>query len=128
MLTAVAFVGLAGAGATVRFLASERWPGGHRGTLLVNVLGSLLLGLLTGSGAPVPSVVGVGGLGALTTFAPVAAGPMPLADHPRPTAARHAAFGVDLCSGVQLYEAGSGGWPWNPGVWHAPHRASDRSD
>ena len=44
MLTAIAFIGLAGAGSAIRFLAADRWPGGHRGTLLVNVAGSLLLG------------------------------------------------------------------------------------
>ena len=68
MLTAIAFIGLAGAGSAIRFLAADRWPGGHRGTLLVNVAGSLLRGLLRGAGAPVPLVVGVGGLGALTTL------------------------------------------------------------
>ena len=51
MLTAIAFIGLAGAGSAIRFLAADRWPGGHRGTLLVNVAGSLLLGLLTGAGS-----------------------------------------------------------------------------
>ena len=102
MLTAVAFVGLAGAGATVRFLASERWPGGHRGTLLVNVLGSLLLGLLTGSGAPVPLVVGVGGLGAMTTFSTFAADTMALADHHRLKAAGHVATTLVLGLGAAL--------------------------
>ena len=46
MLTAIAFIGLAGAGSAIRFLAADRWPGGHRGTLLVNVAGSLLLSLI----------------------------------------------------------------------------------
>ena len=96
MLTAVAFVGLAGAGATVRFLASVRWPGGHRGTLLVNVLGSLLLGLLTGSGAPVPLVVGVGGLGAMTTFSTFASDTLALAAARPWRAAGHVATTVVL--------------------------------
>ena len=56
-----------------------RTPGGHRGTLLVNVVGSLALGLLAGAAAPVPVVVGVGGLGALTTFSTFAADTLDLA-------------------------------------------------
>ena len=46
MLTVLGFTALAGAGAGLRFLATDRWPGGHRGTLVVNVVGSLALGLL----------------------------------------------------------------------------------
>ena len=34
MLTVLGFTALAGAGAGLRFLATDRWPGGHRGTLL----------------------------------------------------------------------------------------------
>ena len=83
MLTAVAFVGLAGAGTAIRLLASDHWPGGHRGTLLMNVVGSFLLGLLSGAGAPVPLVVGVGGLGALTTFSTFASDTLALADEGR---------------------------------------------
>lgn len=96
MLTAIAFVGLAGVGAAVRFLASDRWPGGHRGTLLVNVAGSLLLGLLTGAGAAVPLVVGVGGLGALTTFSTFAADTLALAEKSRYRAGGHVAATVVL--------------------------------
>ena len=62
MLTVLGFTALAGAGAGLRFLATDRWPGGHRGTLVVNVVGSLALGLLVGTSAPVPVIVGVGGL------------------------------------------------------------------
>ncbi len=79
MLTVLGFTALAGAGAGLRFLATDRWPGGHRGTLLVNVAGSLALGLLAGASAPVPVVVGVGGLGALTTFSTFAADTLDLA-------------------------------------------------
>ena len=102
MLTAVAFVGLAGAGTAIRLLASDHWPGGHRGTLLVNVVGSLLLGLLSGAGAPVPLVVGVGGLGALTTFSTFAADTMALADHHRLKAAGHVATTLVLGLGAAL--------------------------
>ena len=79
MLNVFGFTALAGAGAGLRFLATDRWPGGHRGTLLVNVAGSLILGLLAGTSAPVPVVVGVGGLGALTTFSTFAADTLDLA-------------------------------------------------
>ena len=79
MLIIFGFTALAGAGAGLRFLATDRWPGGHRGTLLVNVAGSLILGLLAGTSAPVPVVVGVGGLGALTTFSTFAADTLDLA-------------------------------------------------
>ena len=79
MLTAVAFIGLAGVGAVVRFVAADRRPGGHRGTLLVNVAGSLLLGLLAGASAPVTVVVGAGGLGAMTTFSTFASDTLALA-------------------------------------------------
>ena len=79
MLIIFGFTALAGAGAGLRFLAPDRWPGGHRGTLLVNVAGSLILGLLAGTSAPVPVVVGVGGLGAFTTFSTFAADTLDLA-------------------------------------------------
>jgi CrcB protein len=68
----------------------------------VNVLGSLLLGLLTGSGAPVPLVVGVGGLGAMTTFSTFAADTMALADHHRLKAAGHVATTLVLGLGAAL--------------------------
>ena len=79
MLIIFGFTALAGAGAGLRFLATDRWPGGHKGTLLVNVAGSLVLGLLAGTSAPVPVVVGVGGLGAFTTFSTFAADTLDLA-------------------------------------------------
>ena len=75
-LTMGAFLLLAGAGASLRFLASQpsrRWPGGHVGTMAVNVAGSLALGLLAGTGDAALTVVGTGGLGALTTFSTFAA-------------------------------------------------------
>ncbi len=81
--TAVAFVLLAGAGAAVRFLASHpsgRWPGGHLGTMAVNVVGSFALGLLAGTGDATLTIVGTGGLGALTTFSTFAADAMGMAD------------------------------------------------
>ncbi len=68
-MTAVAFVLAAGAGAAVRHgvnLLGWSW----RGTLLVNAIGSALLGWIVASD-PSPAVmttVGVGFLGSLTTF------------------------------------------------------------
>ena len=103
MLTAVALVGLAGAGTAIRLLASDHWPGGHRGTLLVNVVGSLLLGLLSGAGAPVPLVVGVGGLGALTTFSTFASDTLALARESRYRAVGHVATTVVLGLGAALF-------------------------
>ena len=96
MLTAGAFIGLAGVGAAVRFLAADRRPGGHRGTLLVNVAGSLLLGLLAGVSAPVTVVVGTGGLGAMTTFSTFASDTLALAADSPWRAAGHVATTVVL--------------------------------
>ena len=80
--TIPAFLAVAGAGAALRWLAADRWPGGHRGTLLVNVLGAFLLGLLAGSDASAATltVVGTGGLGALTTFSRLAQDAVDLAE------------------------------------------------
>ena len=64
----VLLVALGGAaGAAARYGASRALPG-RRATLLVNLLGSLLLGLLVPA-APAPAaLLGVGFCGALTTF------------------------------------------------------------
>ena len=104
MLTVLGFTALAGAGAGLRFLATDRWPGGHRGTLLVNVVGSLALGLLAGASAPVPVVVGVGGLGALTTFSTFAADTLDLAANRPARAVGHVLVTVVL--GVAAAAAG----------------------
>jgi len=69
--TAVVFAVAAGMGALARAEAGRRWnrAGGLAlGTLIVNVTGSLLLGLLSGVTAPTATVLGVGALGAYTTF------------------------------------------------------------
>ncbi|MCW2777933.1 MAG: CrcB protein [Frankiales bacterium] len=64
----VLLVALGGAaGAAVRWLVAQRLPG-RPGTLAVNVAGSLLLGLLLGTGATTSALLGVGFCGALTTF------------------------------------------------------------
>ena len=69
-MTALGFVVLAVAGTLLRAATAQRfnaptWPWG---TLGVNVLGSFALGLLVGSGNPVMTAVGIGGLGSLTTL------------------------------------------------------------
>jgi CrcB protein len=71
VITAAAFVGAACAGALARAEAGRRWnrQGGMPwGTLVVNVSGAFLLGVLTTTAPPVVTVAGVGGLGAYTTF------------------------------------------------------------
>ncbi len=69
-MTALGFAALAVAGTLLRAATAQRfnsptWPWG---TLGVNVLGSFALGLLAGSGNPVMTAVGIGGLGSLTTL------------------------------------------------------------
>lgn len=83
MITAAAFVIAAGAGALARAEAGRRWnrPDGlAMGTLVVNVTGGFLLGLLSDVGPPAVTVVGVGGLGAYTTFSSFARDAVALAE------------------------------------------------
>ena len=92
MTIALCVVALAGSGATLRWLAADCWPGGHRGTLAVNVVGAFALGLLGGWTGHALTVVGTGGLGSLTTFSTFAADTTNLADGPGDVAAvRHMA-------------------------------------
>lgn len=71
MITAVAFVVLAGSGAVARAEAGRRWnrhDGMAWGTLVVNISGSFLLGAIQDVAPPVLTALGVGGLGAYTTW------------------------------------------------------------
>ncbi|MCY3961934.1 MAG: CrcB family protein [bacterium] len=73
-MTALGFAVLAVAGTLLRATTAQQfnsptWPWG---TLGVNVLGSFALGLLVGTGNPVMTAVGVGGLGSLTTLSTLA--------------------------------------------------------
>jgi len=71
VISAVAFVVAAALGTLARAEAGRRWnraEGFPVGTLVVNVTGSFLLGLLSGVAPPLITVLGVGGLGAYTTF------------------------------------------------------------
>lgn len=71
MITAATFVAAAIVGALARAEAGRRWnrhDGLAVGTLIVNVTGSFLLGLLSAVTEPTVTVLGVAGLGAYTTF------------------------------------------------------------
>jgi CrcB protein len=71
VITAMAFVAAAAMGALARAEAGRRWnrhEGLAVGTIVVNVTGSFLLGLLSQIAPPALTVLGVGGLGAYTTF------------------------------------------------------------
>ncbi|MGH9290359.1 MAG: fluoride efflux transporter FluC [Acidimicrobiales bacterium] len=71
MITAIAFAFAAAAGALARAEASRRWnrPAGlAAGTLVVNAVGSFLLGLMSEWTGPSVTVLGVGAVGAFTTF------------------------------------------------------------
>jgi CrcB protein len=71
VITAAAFVLAAAVGSLGRAEAGRRWnrhDGVAYGTLLVNVSGAFALGLVSDMAAPIVTVIGVGGLGAYTTF------------------------------------------------------------
>ena len=83
MITAVGFVSAAALGALARAEAGRRFnrhEGFPLGTLLVNVLGSFLLGLLWGVAPPMATVAGTAGLGAFTTFSSFARDAVALAE------------------------------------------------
>lgn len=83
MITAVAFVIAAAAGALARAEAGRRWnrhEGFALGTLAVNVSGSFLLGLLWNSSPEALTILGVGCLGAFTTFSSFARDAVALAE------------------------------------------------
>lgn len=71
MIAGLAFLAAAATGSLARAEVGRRWnrhDGFALGTLVVNVSGSFLLGLLANVAPPMLTVVGVGGLGAYTTF------------------------------------------------------------
>jgi fluoride exporter len=71
MITALAFVIAAACGALARAEAGRRWnrhDGFPLGTAIVNVTGSFLLGLVWALAPSAVTVLGLGGLGAYTTF------------------------------------------------------------
>jgi fluoride exporter len=83
VITAIAFVFAAAAGTVARADIGQRWnrhEGFPAGTLAVNVVGSFLLGLSSGLDQPAATVIGVGGIGALTTFSSLARDAVALAE------------------------------------------------
>lgn len=94
MTTIVLFALAAAAGTLTRAEAARRWNqhiGICAGTLAVNVTGSFCLGLLSQLDSPAITVIGVGGLGAYTTFSSFARDAVALAEDGN---ARHAAVYV----------------------------------
>lgn len=86
MITAVAFVAAAAIGALARAEAGRRWnhhDGLAIGTIVVNVTGSFLLGLLSELTPLTLTILGVGGLGAYTTFSSFARDAVALAEQDR---------------------------------------------
>lgn len=97
MITAGAFVAAAAVGAIVRALAQAGAGDRYRlpvGTLAVNVGGSFLLGLLVGWEAPAATVVGLAGIGSLTTFSTFADEVVGLWELDRPAAVAYVAVSV----------------------------------
>ena len=80
MSNVVLFALVAAAATALRIVAVHIWPGAERGTLLVNVAGSFALGLMAGLTGPAVTIIGAGGLGALTTFSAFAADTSAVAD------------------------------------------------
>lgn len=73
MVVALAFLLLAAAGGLLRWQLGERLNGTlPLGTLAANTLASLSLGLLSGSGSTSDTLLGVGFLGALSTWSTLA--------------------------------------------------------
>jgi len=108
VITVAAFVAAAVAGALARAEAGRRWnsPNGlAAGTLIVNVTGSFLLGLLSGAAPLTVTVLGVGGLGAYTTFSSFARDAVSLAELRRVKAA---AFYVSATCVLGLAAASAG--------------------
>lgn len=108
MITAVAFAVAAATGALARAEAGRRWNrhgGFAAGTFAVNVTGAFLLGLLHVVAPPVVTALGVGGLGAYTTFSSFARDAVALVEGRRLALA--AAYVVATCTvGIAAAAAG----------------------
>lgn len=82
-MTVVAFIVAAAAGTTIRVIVTvDQTP--HDipwRTLVVNMVGAFVLGLLVGWDSFNPLIVGVAGIGSLTTFSTVAAETAALLDN-----------------------------------------------
>ena len=73
-MTVIAFLSLASLGSIVRWVLTQSRLGEHRGTFIVNILGSFLLGLINNWSEPGIIILGVGAIGSLTTFSAFIAG------------------------------------------------------
>jgi CrcB protein len=106
VITAIGFAVLGAVGALLRAEAGRRanrsFPAG---TLAVNVTGAFALGLLSASAAPTLTVVGIAGLGAMTTFSSFARDAVALIEEHRA-----AATALYVCGtvGLGLAAAGAG--------------------
>ena len=108
MVTAATFVAAAVVGTLARAEAGRRWNrrnGIVVGTLVVNVTGSFLLGLLSEATPTAMTVLGVGGLGAFTTFSSFAHDAVALVELRR-LAAAAVYVGAALVLGVAAAGAG----------------------
>ena len=108
MITAITFVVVAATGALARAEAGRRWnrhEGLPAGTLIVNVTGSFLLGLLVDTAPPAVTVLGVAGLGAYTTFSSFARDTVALIQHGR-VALAAAYVAATLALGIAAAAAG----------------------
>jgi CrcB protein len=85
----------ASVGAPLRFLVAQAIPG-PRATLLVNVVGSALLGALAQPSASTYALVGVGFCGALTTFSTFAV------EAAQERSWRYPVLSAALCVGVAM--------------------------
>ena len=63
----IAFFGLAAVGSVIRWKTTIFF-GAHKGTFIVNVIGSFCLGLMVDLSNTGLTLIGIGGLGSLTTF------------------------------------------------------------
>lgn len=100
MIAAAGFAVLAAAGTLARTFAGRRWNRDELplGTLSVNWLGSLGLGLLASADPLVATLVGTAALGALTTFSSFVRDTIALAEQGRP--GRAVGYVVLSCSGA----------------------------
>ncbi|MGB5758994.1 MAG: CrcB family protein [Acidimicrobiales bacterium] len=74
VVTFVLFSLAAAAGAGIRFVVGGSLDNDDlpMGTLAVNILASFALGIITGAGDPLPTVLGIGAIGALSTWSATA--------------------------------------------------------